>query len=155
MTDKEATYKWLEEMGLSDYLPAYYAFDTQDELRELADNKFQQEDELVVKDASGHGSTGFALLTHHEKFIEAIEKQQSRVFALDDYLKTDNTERRMVMKNLDQPEFSVDLYVHNCKNRHQRSPQRTGCIQRSGPGRDGHRTHRSHSHVIGNCGSAH
>ena len=126
LTDKEATYKWLEEQGLSDYLPAYYAFDTQDELKKLIDKKFQQEDELVVKDVSGHGATGFALLTHHEKFIEAIEKQQPRVYALDDYLKTDNTERRMVMKNLDQPEFSVDLYVHDSKTVISIPRERTG-----------------------------
>ncbi|OJF94321.1 ATP-grasp domain-containing protein [Alkalibacterium sp. 20] len=115
LTDKEATYVWLVEQGFSEYIPTYYAFTSHDELASLIHNEFKDEEELVVKNTSGHVASDFAVLTHREKFIEKIETQQSHVFAFEDYLNTNNSDRRMVMKKLDPPEFSVDLYVYDSK----------------------------------------
>ncbi|MER2063776.1 MAG: ATP-grasp domain-containing protein [Alkalibacterium sp.] len=126
LIDKGTTYAWLEAQGFSQYIPTYYLFKTQDELKQLIQGELKDEDEIVVKDTSGHGATGFALLTSHDKFIKAIEQQQARVFAFEDYLKTRNTDSRMAMKNLDQPEFSVDLYVHDGKTVISIPRQRTG-----------------------------
>lgn len=126
LADKGNTYEWLKEQGFSHYLPTYYTFETHDELQHLIQNELKDELELVVKDTSGHGATGFALLTSHDKFIEAIEQQRARVFAFEDYLKTRNTDSRMVMKNLDKPEFSVDIYVHDSKTVISIPRQRTG-----------------------------
>ncbi|MFO8068849.1 MAG: ATP-grasp domain-containing protein [Alkalibacterium sp.] len=115
LTDKDTTYHWLDEHGFSEYIPTYYTFKSHDELARLIHNEFKDEDELIVKNTSGYVPSDFTLLTHHDKFIKAIETQQSHVFAFEDYLETDNTDHRMVMRKLDQSEFSVDLYIHDSK----------------------------------------
>lgn len=115
LEDKEATYHLLEERGLSKYIPTYYAFETNEELQNILENEMKNENEVVVKDTTGHGATGFALLTDHKNFIETIKKQKPRVYAYEDYLSAQITDRRIVMKSLNQPEFSVDLYVHDSK----------------------------------------
>ncbi|WP_423188811.1 ATP-grasp domain-containing protein [Alkalibacterium sp. f15] len=115
LTHKDTTYHWLNEHGFSKYIPTYYTFNSHDELADLIHNEFKDEEELVIKNTSGYVESDFTLLTHRDKFIEAIETQQSHVFAFEDYLATHNTDHRMVMKKLDQPEFSVDLYIYDTK----------------------------------------
>ncbi|GEK91331.1 hypothetical protein AKA01nite_09530 [Alkalibacterium kapii] len=126
LLDKVSTYEWLIEQGLSHYIPTYFTFKTHTELKHLIQNELKNEKELVVKDTSGHGATGFAILTSHKNFIKAIEQQRSRVFAFDDYLESNNTHWRMVMKNLGKLEFSVDVYVHDSKTVISVPRERTG-----------------------------
>lgn len=126
LADKAETYKLLEEKGLGKYLPTYYTFNSSAALKKIIQNKFSDEDQLVVKDTSGHGATGFALLTNHSRFLKAIEKQESRVFSFKDYLSTPISTKRMVMKNLEKPEYSVDVYVNDSETVVSVPRERTG-----------------------------
>ncbi|WP_343753174.1 ATP-grasp domain-containing protein [Alkalibacterium iburiense] len=74
---------------------------------------FPNEKHIIVKEVEGYGATGFALLTDREEFLQAIRKQQTRIYDIEDYVEAAPERRRLVMKQLEKPEYSVDTFVHN------------------------------------------
>lgn len=115
LRNKEESYKWLTEYNLEKYVPNYYSFDTNEELLEIKANFFPNEKHLIVKEVEGYGAMGLALLTNREEFLEAVRKQQRHIYDINDYVEAVPDSPRMVMKELEKPEYSVDTFVHNGK----------------------------------------
>lgn len=113
LRNKEESYKWLIEEGMEKFVPTYYSFDTNEELLQIKKEFLPNEQHLIVKEVEGYGATGFALLTNREQFLEAVNKQQTRIYDINDYVEATQNSRRMVMKQLEKPEYSVDTYVHD------------------------------------------
>lgn len=112
LRNKEQTYNCLIEKGLAHVVPAFYGFSTHQELLDLSRTHLKNEKTIVVKDLSGYGAAGLVYLTDKQQFLDAIESHHPYIYDLEDYLQTTITKRRLVMKRLDSPEYSVDIFMH-------------------------------------------
>ena len=111
LVDKEELYKYLDKKTAVKYIPEHYVFSTNQELNTIVQNKFYDDESVFVKGVSGHGGLGAVRLTSKEMFLDAIKKGKSKIYALEDYLRVESNERRMVMKYLDGMEYSVDVFA--------------------------------------------
>ena len=112
LRDKEQAYKWLKDAGLEHVIPTYYAFDTSDELVAIKNKHFKDHSHVIVKDVSGYAASGFAILTDRQHFLKAVQNQKNRVYDINDYIEAVPDTRRIMMEELEAPEYSVDVYVH-------------------------------------------
>lgn len=110
---KAAIYSYLQQLGITEHLPFYKAFQTNSELKDLLSSDFVDDELVVVKSIDGHGATGFVILASRERYIQAIENGEKAIIARDDYLQTNLSNARIIMKYLPGQEYSVDLYIHN------------------------------------------
>ncbi|WP_010531397.1 ATP-grasp domain-containing protein [Lentibacillus jeotgali] len=113
LMDKESTYHYLREIGLHRYIPEYYGFNHASELRQIIEHAFSKNVQVVVKQVNGHGAMGFAILTDHHNYLEAVKKGKAKVYRIDDYCEVLSGERHIAMELLDDPEYSVDMFLHN------------------------------------------
>ncbi|WP_100009786.1 ATP-grasp domain-containing protein [Lentibacillus sediminis] len=112
MMDKEKGYQFLAENDLHQYIPKYYGFSNAAELKQIAESAFSEGPYICVKQVTGNGSMGFAVLTDRDNYLQAIEKGQNRIYNIADYLDVPSNERRIVMEYLDGKEHSVDVFIH-------------------------------------------
>lgn len=115
LRDKEQAYEWLKDKGLGNVVPTYYAFDTSDELLAIKHTHFKDQSHVVVKDVSGYAASGFAILTDRQHFLKAVRHQKNRIYDINDYIEAAPDTRRIMMPELESPEYSVDIYVHEGK----------------------------------------
>lgn len=115
LLNKEKTYQYLQENGFRSFIPKYYGFTNTDELKEIVETSFLDEEYIVAKQVEGHGAMGFAILTNRTNYLNAVKNGRPRVLNIEDYYDIDYPERRMVMEYLGGKEYSVDIFLHNGK----------------------------------------
>jgi carbamoyl-phosphate synthase large subunit len=115
LNNKEKLYEYMSSLGMYEYIPKYYIFNENEELKRIRETEFADRQNVCVKDIEGSGGFGFAILTNRENFLEAIKTRRTKVYDIDDYYDMSLTGRRMVMEYLDGDEYSVDMFVHNGK----------------------------------------
>ncbi|RNF41153.1 ATP-grasp domain-containing protein [Planococcus salinus] len=115
LVDKEKAYGFLEEQGFSTYIPRYIGFSDTDELKPIIDQHFADEQFVVVKQISGYGALGFAVLTDRPTYLQALKEGKNKIVNIDDYVDIPSTDRRIAMEYLGGTEYSVDVFVHNGK----------------------------------------
>uniref|UniRef100_UPI00240990BE ATP-grasp domain-containing protein n=1 Tax=Atopococcus tabaci TaxID=269774 RepID=UPI00240990BE len=113
LLDKEAVYLHMEQYGLYQYIPHYIGFTTNEEFLHLKEQHFPKETHLIVKDVKGYGALGFAIVTDRENFLKAVKSGNRKVTSVEDYLAVTEDTRRILMEKLEQPEYSVDVFVHD------------------------------------------
>jgi len=113
LLDKEQVYIKMKQLDLEQYIPQYVGFNDNNELNYLKNEFFPNEEELIVKEVSGYGAIGMAILTNRENYLKAKKAGNNKVVSVEDYLEISGDSRRILMKVLNKPEFSVDIYVHN------------------------------------------
>lgn len=113
---KEAVYEKLEVCGLGEFIPKYKGFDTEEELRNIKDQFFNEDPHFVVKTVNSYASLGFAILTDKEHYINALKAGKRNVIDFEDYCRTiDIRERKLAMSHFSDKEYSVDVYLHDGK----------------------------------------
>lgn len=115
LVDKEKAYQFLEKNGLRQYIPKYVGFSNTDELRPIIKESFPDDARVVVKQISGYGALGFAILTDRPTYLKALKEGKSKIVNIDDYCDIPSTDRRLAMEYLGGTEYSVDVFVHNGK----------------------------------------
>lgn len=113
LLDKEQVYVKMKELGLDQYVPYYVGFSNNDELVSLKQEFFPKEERIIVKESTGYGAIGMAILTGRENYLNAKKAGNNKVVSIEDYLEISGGTRRILMKELRKPEFSVDIYVHD------------------------------------------
>ncbi|RAZ69369.1 ATP-grasp domain-containing protein [Planococcus maitriensis] len=112
LADKEKIYGFLQEQGLSRYIPTYVGFSNTEELKPIAEKEFPDEEYIVVKQINGYGALGFAMLTNRENYLRALKEGKSKIVNIDDYADIPSADRRIVMEYLGGTEYSVDVFMH-------------------------------------------
>lgn len=115
LQDKEKVYQTLQEKGLSEYVPRYFGFQSNEELVSIREKHFPKGTPIVVKQVNGHGSLGFAILLDRPQYLEAMKQGRNKVIQFHDYLDLNHTDRRIAMDYLEGDEYSVDIYLHEGK----------------------------------------
>ena len=111
---KEHVYEKLESCGLGEFIPKYKGFNTEQELREIEYEVFNDDSRFVVKTVNSYASLGFAILTDRDNFINALKAGKRNVLDFEDYCHTiDHRERKLAMTHFTGKEYSVDVYLHN------------------------------------------
>jgi len=113
LLDKEQVYIKMKQLGLDRYVPYYVGFNDNKELKSLKNEFFLDEEKLIAKEVSGYGAIGMGILTNRENYLKAKKAGNNKVVSIEDYLEISGNSRRILMKVLDKPEYSVDIYVHN------------------------------------------
>lgn len=113
LVDKVKLYEFLENTKLEAIIPKYFAFQYNNELKELVDKNFSKEKYVCVKDVQGHGGLGVAILTNRENFLKAIKSGNNKIFNFTDYFDVNSDNKRMVMEYLNGQEYSVDVLLHH------------------------------------------
>lgn len=113
LIDKEKLYEYLGNNGMNKYIPKYYVFQNNSELKQLMNECFVGEQYVCVKRVKGHGGLGVVLLTNRKNYLQALREGRSKVWNVDDYYEIYSTDRRLVMEYLDGPEYSVDALIYN------------------------------------------
>lgn len=113
LVNKEKLYELLQANNASDYIPNYYFFNDNKELKKIIESDFNNEN-VFIKDASGHGGIGaLKLVSKKEEFLKSIKLNNTNVYYWKDYIKTDIENPRLVMDYLEGEEYSVDIYAKN------------------------------------------
>ena len=111
LIDKTKVYQYLENTSLKEYIPKYAGFSNTEELKQVIDEYFSEDEFIVAKQTSAHGALGFALLTDRQTYLNGLEAGKKNLVALDDYYEIEHSGGEMVMEYLDGQEYSVDIYV--------------------------------------------
>lgn len=111
LLDKEQVYIKMKKFGLDRYVPYYVGFTSNDELIPLKKEFFPTDERIIVKEITGYGAIGMAILTGRENYLKAKKEGNNKVVSIEDYLEISGGTRRILMKELKKPEFSVDIYV--------------------------------------------
>lgn len=115
LLDKEKLYCFLSERDLNKYIPKYFGFQDNTELKQIVSHAFFGERYICVKKAQGHGGIGFIVLTNRENYLQALKTGKTKICNIDDYYDIESSDRRIVMEYLDGTEYSVDVLIHNGK----------------------------------------
>lgn len=113
LIDKEKLYKYLEENNLNEYIPKYQVFQTNDELKQIIKQRFNDDQYVCVKGVQGHSGLGFGILTNRKNYLEALSKGINKVYNIEDYYEINSNSRRIVMEYLSGVEYSVDVLMHD------------------------------------------
>jgi len=117
LENKVDTYKFLETNDLYDFVPEYYSFSKNDELRHIMENNFSDENYVVVKPSETYGAIGAATLTDRKHYLQAISQNKKKIVNKEDYYDIDSFEGRdrFAMPFIDGQEYSVDVFLHDHK----------------------------------------
>lgn len=115
LVDKEAVYIQMEQLGLDQYIPDYVGFTKNDDFLRVKEEHFPDESHIIVKEVKGYGALGFAIVTDRKNFLKAVKAGKRKVTSTEDYLEVTDDSRRIMMRRLEEPEYSVDIYVHDKK----------------------------------------
>jgi len=112
LLDKEQAYLKMESLGLDAYIPLYIGFSSNEELIPLLQEFFSKDERVIVKETTGYGAIGMAVLAEREHYLQAKKSGNNKVMSIEDYLEIADDTRRILMNELKKPEYSVDVYVH-------------------------------------------
>lgn len=115
LNDKEKTYEFLLERGLSQYIPKYVGFTGTQHIHRILKESFPGEPYVVVKEVTGYGSMGFSIVTNRENYLSALRAGKNKFVNADDYCDLDPSNRRIAMEYLSGKEYSVDVLIHEGK----------------------------------------
>lgn len=115
LENKVSTYHFLEAHGLPQFVPEYYSFKQNKELRQIMKEHFADEIYVVVKPAETYGAIGAATLTDREHYLKALSQNKKKTVNIDDYYDVSSYEGqdRFVMPFIEGLEYSVDIFLHN------------------------------------------
>lgn len=115
LENKVSTYHFLEDHSLSEYIPEYYSFKQNDELKQIMEEKFSEETYVVVKPSETYGAIGAATLTDREHYLKAMSQNKKKVMNIEDYYDISSYEGqdRFVMPYIKGLEYSVDIFLHD------------------------------------------
>lgn len=114
LENKVDTYEFLAKHDLEEFIPEYYSFTQNEELREIIQNKFAEETYVVVKPAETYGGYGAATLTDRKHYLQAISKNKKKIVNKVDYYAIESFDGRdrFAMPFIDEREYSVDIFLH-------------------------------------------
>ncbi|MCA0970730.1 ATP-grasp domain-containing protein [Halobacillus litoralis] len=112
LLNKESVYQLMETHHLHDYIPHYYGFNTKEELLHIKEHHFPNHPYMVAKKVNGHGSLGYSVLMDRGDYLKAYQRGMQKAINLEDYIDIDESSRRIAMEYIDEPEYSVDVYIH-------------------------------------------
>lgn len=111
LLDKKALYEFLKSSH-PEIVPKYVAYTDNRELRRIKEEQFKDQKRICVKEISGHGGLGFAVLTDDQKLlVEAAQSGNSRIYDIDVYSQAESASEKMAMEYLEGEEYSVDVLV--------------------------------------------
>lgn len=115
LENKVSTYHYLESHGLSQFVPEYYSFEQNQDLRRIMKENFSNETYVVVKPSETYGSIGAATLTDRKHYLKAISQNKKKIMNIDDYYDIPSYEGRdrFIMPFIEGLEYSVDIFLHN------------------------------------------
>jgi carbamoyl-phosphate synthase large subunit len=113
--NKVDTYRFLEKHSLEEFVPEYYAFSQNEELRNIMEERYSDETYVVVKPSETYGAIGAATLTDREHYLKALSQNKKKIINIDDYydIPSYDGQDRFVMPFIEGLEYSVDIYLHN------------------------------------------
>lgn len=114
LQNKVATYNYLETHDLEQYVPEYYSFTENRDLRQIMDERFHDKTYVVVKAAEAYGAIGSSILTDRKHFLKAVSQNKIKYLNVEDYydMALFDGKERFVMPYLNSKEYSVDVYMH-------------------------------------------
>lgn len=115
LKNKVKSYEFLEAHGLQEYVPDYYKFTKNQELKNIIEQHFRDESYIIVKPSETYGAIGAVALTDRKNYLKAISENKNKIVSIDDYYDIDSFEGedRFAISYMDGMEYSVDLFLHD------------------------------------------